>query len=292
MLMSVMMKDAIGSLSLESQALYGTGSLDSLLYADDTLIVGVKEERVQELLDAVATTGKQYGMELHWSKFQLLQVNGEYKLSAPDGSVIEPTGVMTYLGACIYADGGIKSELNRRLGAAWSDFCKLSRLWKHTALSRARKIQILQAVITSRLLYSLGSAWLNVAELRRLNGFQSRCLRQLLGIKPSFLSRVSNKTILEQAGQISYGRQLLRQQLLLFGRVARAPPTDPLRRLTFVPGSLQSATGVYVRRVGRPRNEWAVMLEKEARKVHTNLNQIVHDELEWKKAVADYCICA
>ena len=199
---------------------------------------------------------------------------------------------MTYLGACIYADGGIKSELNRRLGAAWSDFCKLSRLWKHTALSRARKIQILQAVITSRLLYSLGSAWLNVAELRRLNGFQSRCLRQLLGIKPSFLSRVSNKTILEQAGQISYGRQLLRQQLLLFGRVARAPPTDPLRRLTFVPGSLQSATGVYVRRVGRPRNEWAVMLEKEARKVHTNLNQIIHDELEWKKAVADYCICA
>ena len=77
MLMSVIVKDAIGSLSLESQALYGTGSLDSLLYADDTLIVGVKEERVQELLDAVATTGKQYGMELHWSKFQLLQVNIE-----------------------------------------------------------------------------------------------------------------------------------------------------------------------------------------------------------------------
>ena len=78
MLMSVMMKDAVGSLSHESQALYGTGSLDSLLYADDTLIVGLAEERVQELLDAVATTGQNYGMELHWSKFQLLQVNGEY----------------------------------------------------------------------------------------------------------------------------------------------------------------------------------------------------------------------
>jgi len=290
MLMSVMMKDAVGTLCPESQALYGKGSLDSLLYADDTLIVGVAEERVQELLDAVATTGLKYGMELHWSKFQLLQVNGTYKLSAPDGSVIEPTDVMTYLGACIYSDGGVKSELNRRLGAGWSDFCKLSRLWKHTTLSRARKLQILQAVISSRLLYSLGSAWLNVAELRRLNGFQCRCLRPILGIKPSFISRVSNSTVLQQSGQIPYGRQLLRQQLLLFGRVARAPPTHPLRKLTFVPGSLSPATGHYVRRVGRPRNEWAVMLEKEARKVHANFNVIIRTEPEWKAAVYGYCM--
>jgi hypothetical protein len=290
MLMSVMMEDAVGSLRPESQALYGKGSLDSLLYADDTLIVGVAEERVQELLDAVATTGQKYGMELHWSKFQLLQINGDYKLSAPDGSIIEPTEVMTYLGACIYADGGVKSELNRRLGTGWSDFCKLSRLWKHTRLSRARKLQILQSVITSRLLYSLSSAWLNVAELRRLNGFQCRCLRVVLGIKPSFISRVSNGSVLQQAGQVAYGRQLLRQQLLLFGRVARAPSTDPLRRITFVPGSLHPATGHYVRRVGRPRNEWAVMLEREARKVHASFNQMVHNELEWKIAVYGYCM--
>ena len=244
------MKDAVGTLSPESQALYDKGTLDSLLYADDTLIVGVAEERVQELLDAVAATGLNYGMELHWSKFPLLQVNGKYKLSAPDGSVIEPTEVMTYLGACIYSDGGVKSELNRRLGAGWSDFCKLSRLWKHTSLSRARKLQILQAVITSRLLYSLGSAWLNVAELRRLNGFQCRCLCPILGIKQSFVSRISNSSVLQQSGQIPYGRQLLRQQLLLFGRVARAPATDPLRRLTFVPGSRLPATGYCV-------SEWA-----------------------------------
>ena len=84
----------------------------------------------------------------------------------------------------------------------------------------------------------------------------------------------------------------MRQQLLLFGRVARAPETDPLRRLTFVPGSVRPATGQYVRRVGRPRNEWAVMLEKEAHKMHTNFNQMVHNEMEWKSAVTDYCMCA
>ena len=71
---------------------------------------------VQEFLDPVAAAGLKYDMELHWSKFQLLQVNGTYKLKAPDGSAIEPTQVMKYLGASIYADGGLKCELNTRLG--------------------------------------------------------------------------------------------------------------------------------------------------------------------------------
>ena len=69
MLMSVMMEDSIGSLQPDAQAPSGNGSLDSLLYADDTLIVGVADERVQELLDAAAKTRLKYSMELHWSKF-------------------------------------------------------------------------------------------------------------------------------------------------------------------------------------------------------------------------------
>ena len=37
--------------------MYGKGTLDALLYADDALLVGVEEKRVQELLDSVASTG-------------------------------------------------------------------------------------------------------------------------------------------------------------------------------------------------------------------------------------------
>ena len=48
-------------------------------------------------------------MKLRWSKFQWLDPNGNFKLSAPDGSVVEPAG------ACICSDGFVKSELGRRL---------------------------------------------------------------------------------------------------------------------------------------------------------------------------------
>ena len=105
-------------------------------------------------------------------------------------------------------------------------------------------------------MYGLSSAWLNDAERRRLDGFQARCLRMILGIKPSFISRVSNKAVLEKARQPSYTTQLSQAQLLLFGKIAASPQCDPLRQVTFQPNCLQPATSRYVRRVGRPRHEW------------------------------------
>ena len=81
----------------------------------------------------------------------------------------------------------------------------------------------------------------------------------------------------------------MRQQLLLFGRVARAPASDPLRILTFIPECVNAATNRYVRKVGRPRNEWAVMLQKECSRMNPEFRMLINNELEWKRAVYMYC---
>ena len=240
---------------------------------------------MHHLLDVIASVGTRYGMELHWNKFQLLQIGGVYNFSAPDGTIIAPAEVMTYLGATLYSDGKVKRELNRQFCIARGDYCRLSRLWNHTSLAMDRKISIYKAVVIKRLLYGLSTAWLNAAELRRLNGFHCRCLRRILRIPPSFLSRVSNLNVLKAADETPLGKQLLKSQLLLFGRVARAPDTDPLRRLVFTKGTTQLASNQYVRKVGRPRNEWAAMLQKECWKMGTGHLQAIRVEHEWKAAV-------
>ena len=106
MLMSVIIEDSLGLLAPDDQKLHSSGSLDVLLYADDTLLLGSDGMSLQRLLNTIAEVGARYGMELHWSKFQLLPVSGDYKLSTPRGDAIEPKDMMTYLGASIYADGG------------------------------------------------------------------------------------------------------------------------------------------------------------------------------------------
>ena len=54
--------------------------------------------------------------------------------------------------------------------------------------------------------------------------------------------------MLKDAGQVQLGRQLLKTQLLPSGRIARSPESDPIRKLTFIPGRLDAATGRYVRK--------------------------------------------
>ena len=89
-------------------------TLSVLLYADDTLVIGSTSASVQALLNAIATVGRRFGMELHYSKFQLLQVRGDFDIKTPNGKRIEPSESMVYLGSTLYADGGAHNELAKK----------------------------------------------------------------------------------------------------------------------------------------------------------------------------------
>ena len=152
-------------------------------------------------------------MDLNWGKLQLLQVRCDQKIKRPDGSKIEPKDNMVYLGASVSDDGRIDQELVHRVGMANVEFRSLAKLWKHSLVTRKGKLEVFQALIESKLMYGLTSAWLSVVERRRVDGFQNRCLRQMWGIKPSFISRVSNKEVLKATAQRSLSEHLLQQQL-------------------------------------------------------------------------------
>lgn len=172
--MSIVMEDAQATLSDADRKV-----LSTVLYADDTLLVGSSQASLDRLLNAVAETGRRFGLELHWGKFQLLNVRCDYSFTSPCGKIIESKNSMGYLGTTLADDGGIRSEISRRLGMAWTEFSKLLRLWNHTSLALHKKVQVFNAIVTTKLLYGLSPSWLNLAERRRLNGFQCRCLRKI-----------------------------------------------------------------------------------------------------------------
>ena len=179
---------------------------------------------------------------------------------------------MQYLGAAVSADGSMDHELNRRIGAAKREFTTVHKLWSHSSLTWKRKLQMFTALIESKLLYSLSGAILTKVQLRRLDGFQNRCLRQIIGIKPSWISRVSNKVVLSKAGHIAASRLLLERQLQQFGKVLRAKPEHPLRLSSFIQGTTHPATEQYVRRVGRPAGEYVPYLSQIASQIFGNLD--------------------
>ena len=157
---------------------------------------------------------------------------------------------MVYLGSILASDGRLTKELSRRLGMAQRTFNGLARVWRHSSLGRKRKIEIFNSHVVSKLMYSLAACWLNKSERRRVDGFQNRCLRTIWGMKPSYISRVSNASVLQTTGERPLTCALQRHQLLLFGRVARKPDGHPMRDVTFCPSTLHPATDRYVRKIG------------------------------------------
>ena len=105
-------------------------------------------------------------------------------------------------------------------------------------------------------MHSLSSLVLTVAQQRKVNGLQNRCLRRIFGIAPSYSSRVSNASVLARAGYPIATELLKKRRLQLLGKILRSPEGHPLRVASFIPGTTIPATERFVRRVGRPSKEW------------------------------------
>ena len=285
--MSVLMADAVNLLPPGARRAFDSGDLADLCYADDnTLLIGVSATHLQDLLEAVGAAGQRYGLELHTRKLQLMNINHDLTLRLGNGHDIVGKHALSYLGATLSADGSVDHELSRRIGAARGVFAALSRVWHRPSLSCRKKICIFQALVVPTVLYGLAACCLNIAQQGRLNSLQCRCLRPLLGIRPAYFSRISNVEVLRRAGCRPLTEILLNQQLLLLGRALRAPTAAPLHSCAFVPGTDRPLVSHYIRRVGRPRKEWAPTVLDAARsrsQTATSLWQLSSDTAKWRQ---------
>ena len=193
-------------------------------------------------------------------KVQLVSVCTDQALHSPDGTQSIPKEAIVYLGSTLHGNGKFVPEVARKIGAATADFNALTRVWRHAAISKSRKLQIFDAVIMSKLRYSVASACLLKRDLRRLDGFQANAIRRMLGIKPSFISRVSNARVLAMARSQTISSQCAKLQTDLLQKILSDPTKEELRRAPFKAGTDTPITRQFVMRVGRPRHNWATQV--------------------------------
>ena len=291
--MTVLISDARVLLSERA----GEVDTEELLYADDTLLIDRAGGHVQDYMECIHEIGAEYGLSFNWGKLEVLTVRCRDVIKTPDGSAVKNKASMVYLGSLLSEDGYTELELSRRIGAARADFDALRRLWSHANVPREDKLRVFNACVMSKLMYALHTAWLNVAARRRLDGFQARCLRRIVGIEHSYLSRVSNAEVLKVSGAKSASSTLLRSQLRLFGRVATCNAAANLRKELFEPGCLDIKRLDGDRRQGRPRNYWPQMVRSHAVAAagsECQLNRLLGPEPrrtkknEWEEAVRRY----
>ena len=92
-------------------------------------------------------------------------------------------------------------------------------------------------------------------------------------VSVAYASTQLSANVLKRAGCHAATKILLQGQLL-FGKA----PRKPMYCTSFIPGSLQSTTSRYVRRVGRPRREWVTEIRSQTFQVfdgHRELARLV-----------------
>ena len=147
-------------------------------------------------------------------------------------------------------------------------------------------------------LYPIEKSCLNQAERRRLDGFQNYCLRRICRVSPSYISRVSNRAVLQICQQTPLSHSLARRQMLYMGHLARRPDEDPVRSSVFEPGGLVLKSLLGKRRRGRPRQSWGPMVLKNCLNVagsHERLADYFRREggaaRRWEQAVKAWAAC-
>ena len=226
-----------------------------LLYADDTALLSGSQGNLQILLDAVVAEGAKYGLELNWEKTFQMNVNTDENVYRPNGSALQQKDSLIYLGGLISSDSSVSRELNRRLSEGRSLFNVLKRFWSHANLTIKRKLIVFNACVTSKVMYALDSAWLLKADRTRLDAFQCACLRRILKIPPSFVSRITNDVILSESSQTKFSTLLQSRQKRLYQKIQTMPCSSLMRKLVCdvdgKPTNWNSA-----RKAGRPCQRW------------------------------------
>ena len=238
---------------------------------------------MQELLHDVEQVAELYGLVLNKSKCCYIRMNHEQEVLFRDNTPVPTETDTIYLGANINTKARVNEEISRRIGQCVYTWKKLSVFWKNSTCPTAIKLHIYDAAVRAKLVYGLHTVRLLPSQMNRIDAFQRRGLRQILGVSSTFAQLLSghNKThtnayLYQQAneavaktpkpGQKHFvpakpikpiSMYIGHQALNLLSHVIRASKHDPMRRVTF--------RGVTIfpklherKRAGAPRQHWTL----------------------------------
>ena len=138
-------------------------------------------------------------------------------------------------------------------------------IWSDKCLTFNTKLCIYQTLVLSVLLYAADTWTLLPADVRTLDAFHQKCLRQLLGIR--WCDRVRNDEVLQLSGLTSLSHLLSRRRISVFGHVARlydVTPANIALQLHINISLNRPPDCTWHRPPGRPRNKLLDQLRNDS----------------------------
>ena len=266
-----MFRDVHSELNLKRGKLKGL-TFTELLYADDTALVTNNANAMNRLLAKIEYHAAYYGLNFNKTKCVSFSFNTTAQPIFADGSKVPSQAETMYLGGLVSKHFDVRKEITNKIAACFGVLTKLNEFWFRSSCPAKFKIDVFDAVVRSKLVYGLEGTQIPKYLENKLNVFQLKGLRKILGWKTTFVDRNrTNKKVYEAASCLKnpkhvpgkdvsrFSDYVLYRQRALLKHTIRAPPDDPLRQCTFEASSSVPAEMTNLR-VGRPRSKWAYSL--------------------------------
>ena len=257
--------------------------ITDLDYADDIVIFA---DLLDTLKDALFIFNEQYqklGLHVNWSKTKLQSFSPW--IPTPPSTIIgtQPvttTDNFTYLGSTIASNNSSLNDVNRRIAIATSTMSNLSSLWTSSRLSLALKMRLYNSLIISIITYSSASWTLAKAQKQRLDAFNTKALRRILGVR--WYDYFTNASILIRTGQPPLTITIRKLRLSAFGHICRLQPgTQAIDILASTPPTS------WRRPRGRPPLRWADQIIKDTQMSLSDAVITTQDRPSWRSLVRD-----
>lgn len=266
MIKDVMLKTNVG-------VRIGGEVLADIRFADDQAMAAETNDELQQLMDMVNSTAKEYGMKINGKKTKVMKISrdgvGQVRVVL-EGQELEQVEKFKYLGVWVTSDGRSSAEIRCRIAVAKAAYTGLNKLLTGK-LSKSLKKRIVKAVVWSTLLYGSETWTLRKEEKNRIEAFEMWVWRRMEKIP--YTAHKTNEAVLSMVGE---ERQLLntilQRQKNWLGHVMRG---EGLMKLV-MEGCVEGRRGVGRRRFG-------MLHELLGGGNYQELKRRAYDREEWRR---------
>ena len=250
----------------------------TLLFADDTLLLAETAHQMNKLLALVIDHSSEYNLRLNTTKCQLLVTNDPgLQVTFPDGREVTKHTQIKYLGTIFCQNLEVNTIIRQKLADAATTLRQLQPLWTHQQIPPAWKLIVFNAIIRTRIFYTLETVELTNSHQRLLDTLYYRGLRKILKKPSTFIDRAwTHERLLNTANSIAraankqaathtdFSKYYRIQRRKLLGHLLRAPVNHPGRKAILTEEGRDLSEISTRKRVGRPRYTWFQEALREA----------------------------
>lgn len=210
---------------LRAKTLTSKTSVLELQYADDNALVADSEEHLQAAMTAFEKAYNALGLKLNARKTQVVcQPRPGKHIDPPSitagGEELCSVDDFVYLGSSLSVKADLSREIDRRLQAAGIAFSRLrQRVFDNSDIQTNTKLKVYKAIIVPTLLYA-SETWATYStDIKKLEDYHMRKLRQLLKIK--WTDKRTNNSVYQETKIPSLESLVVKNRLRWAGHLVR-----------------------------------------------------------------------